>query len=133
MKISQLSFVNKCRDEKISFIPELYEKHKNIGKIAMLLCGDMEFNLSPNSLAYRDKDKNYEAAVFCAEALARIPQQKVKWGAKTTKYFAPNLYKSYFGEVIKEEEKYYKNTTGKNFQLTLPTNKKSFVKSLFSN
>lgn len=115
LTFSQMAYVSRCNDAGLKFIKLLYKKHGDIGKLSMLLSGDMEFNLNPSSLAYRNSDKNIERAVNCAEALARIPQQKVKWGQEIVEYFSPNLSKVYFNYVIKEELNYYKLMNGKKF------------------
>ncbi len=41
-----------------------------------------------------------EEAIACVEALARVPQQVMKWGYLTTKSTMHDLYKIYYGEVI---------------------------------
>ena len=61
---------------------------------------DMKFNLNPRMPGYLRKDKNEEDAIICVEALARVPQQAVKWGHATTAFMYPNCYKFYYGKVI---------------------------------
>ena len=65
-----------------------------------IMVSDMEFNLSPEADVYKNKDKTVEEAIACVEALARVPQQVIKWGHVTTKFMYPNLYRVYYNEVI---------------------------------
>ena len=61
---------------------------------------DMAFNLNPVADAYFDSDEIVEEAIACIEALARVPQQLIKWGTTTTRHSMPHLYQLYFGAVI---------------------------------
>lgn len=61
---------------------------------------DMEFNITPNHEAYRRNDPSEHEAMLCMEALARVPQQVIKWGHKATSQSMPALYRLYYGEVI---------------------------------
>lgn len=61
---------------------------------------DMLFNLEPQAEAYRNPDPQAEAAMLCIEALARIPQQAIKWGHPATACCAPGLYALYYGTVV---------------------------------
>lgn len=63
---------------------------------------DMKFNLAPEADAYRRDDPNEKEAIDCVEALARVPQQVVKWGHDTTNALMPNLYYIYYQKVIPE-------------------------------
>ncbi|NRA73355.1 MAG: DUF2748 family protein [Rickettsiales bacterium] len=63
---------------------------------------DMKFNLAPKADVYANKNKDIEEAIACAEALARVPQQKNKWGRYLTKIFMHNLYRIYYTNVIPE-------------------------------
>lgn len=65
-----------------------------------IMLADMRFNLSPQAEVYKNKDKTIEEAIACVEALARVPQQVIKWGHETTKFMYPNLYRIYYREVI---------------------------------
>ncbi len=48
---------------------------------------------------HRD-DKEAQEAIACVEALARVPQQVMKWGYLTSKNMMRELYLVYYGEVI---------------------------------
>lgn len=133
VSLSQMSYVNKCRAEKLDFIVGLSKNNPEIGRVSKILCGDMKFNLNPDSQAYRNSNKNAEKAMFCAEALARIPQQKVKWGDDVINLFAPNMYKIYYKALMKEEYSYYKILTGKKFSIDLGRQEIPIWKRLFGN
>jgi hypothetical protein len=61
---------------------------------------DMFFNLDPQADVYRRKDPKEEEAITCIEALARIPQQVVKWGHPAVNFCTPHLYKLYYSELV---------------------------------
>ncbi len=71
----------------------------NAQNLAIMLA-DMSFNLSPQADVYKNKDKIIEEAIATVEALARVPQQAIKWGHATTRFMYPNLYRIYYREVI---------------------------------
>ncbi|MCI5050004.1 MAG: DUF2748 family protein [Rickettsiales bacterium] len=61
---------------------------------------DMQANLTPRADAYRHHNPEIEEAIACVEALARVPQQVIKWGHAATQYAWPNLYPIYYQQVI---------------------------------
>lgn len=61
---------------------------------------DMHFNLAPQADAYRRPNPTEEEAMMCMEALARVPQQVVKWGHPATHHCMRSLYALYYGKVI---------------------------------
>ncbi len=61
---------------------------------------DMAFNLAPDADAYRNPDPEVEEAIACIEALARVPQQVVKWGHAPVQLGWPSLYAAYYGTVV---------------------------------
>lgn len=82
----------------------------------MLQClEDMAFNLAPQAEVYRRADAQEEEAVACIEALARVPQQVMKWGHAVTQSAWPNLYKIYYKQVIPNNIHSYETVTGKAF------------------
>ncbi|MDF2964807.1 MAG: hypothetical protein K0Q51_195 [Rickettsiaceae bacterium] len=87
-----------------------------LGLMLKALTEDMLFNLAPQADVYRRDDKDEEEAVACIEALARVPQQVIKWGHLPTQYFMGELYKIYFGEVIPDLIKTYEQVTGATYQ-----------------
>jgi len=78
---------------------------------------DMAFNLAPDADVYKDPDKNVEEAIACIESLARVPQQRNKWGPEITEFLYPNLFQLYYSEVIPACIKTYETLSGKEFTL----------------
>ena len=81
---------------------------------AMIL--DMQSNLSPVADVYKRNDPEAEEAIACVEALARVPQQVMKWGYLTTKATMHDLYKIYYGEVIPSLIKNYELHTNTKYK-----------------
>ncbi len=88
-------------------------KDRYFGLMLKALVTDMLFNLSPIADVYKRTNKDEEEAISCIEALARVPQQVIKWGHLPTKYLMQNLYNVYYGEVIPALINTYKNVTSK--------------------
>lgn len=61
---------------------------------------DMCFNLNPLTEAYRRPDPLAEEATLCIEAVARVPQQVVKWGHRATRCCMPRLYPLYYLRIV---------------------------------
>lgn len=61
---------------------------------------DMQFNLAPITDVYKDSNPEVEETIACIEALARVPQQVMKWGYLTTMATMQGLYRIYYNEVI---------------------------------
>lgn len=80
---------------------------------------DMQFNLAPKADAYERADPVEEEAIACIEALARVPQQMVKWGHRMTKRAMPNLYHVYYHEVIPDVIRSYEQLTHTKYSPTL--------------
>jgi hypothetical protein len=78
---------------------------------------DMEFNLTPAGDAYRRADPHEEEAIACIEALARVPQQVMKWGHEVTRLCWPNLYAVYYQQVIPHCIASYEAISGKKFYM----------------
>ena len=79
------------------------KKYKSMtysGTMLLTMFDDMAFNLEPKADVYSNPNKDVEEAIACIEALARVPQQRYKWGEATVKYLTPHLFKIYFDEVI---------------------------------
>ena len=94
---------------------------------------DMKFNLAPEADVYRRADKNAEEAIACIEALARVPQQAIKWGPKITKLLTPGLHNIYYDQVIPTCIKSYEILSAQRFSLSF-TKKFHliyFIKKLF--
>ncbi|PZP86487.1 MAG: hypothetical protein DI582_02530 [Azospirillum brasilense] len=61
---------------------------------------DMLFNLSPQADAYRRSTPEAEEEIACIEAVARVPQQAIKWGHEAVRAAWPQLYRLYYGTVV---------------------------------
>ena len=61
---------------------------------------DMQFNLSPQADAYRRATPEEEEMIACIEAVARVPQQVMKWGHAAVAACWPQLYRLYYGTVL---------------------------------
>jgi hypothetical protein len=84
-----------------------------MGLMLRAMIADMKFNLEPVADVYKRDDKEAEEAIACVEALARVPQQVVKWGFLTTRAMMAGLYHVYYGEVIPSLIECYGLVTGK--------------------
>lgn len=88
-----------AHEKQLNFV-QLFKDKKYMGTMINIMIADMKFNLSPVADVYKREDKEEEEAVACVEALARVPQQVMKWGYLTTKNMMRGLYQIYYGEVI---------------------------------
>lgn len=61
---------------------------------------DMLANLTPVADVYRRNNPQEEEAIACIEAVARVPQQVIKWGKVAVQYTTPSLYRIYYGEIV---------------------------------
>ena len=82
----------------------------------MAMIEDMQSNLAPNAEVYKRSDPNAAEAIACVEALARVPQQVMKWGYLTTKSTMHDLYNVYYREVISSLIENYESVTGKKYR-----------------
>lgn len=98
------------------FFIKKYKREQYMGLMIDAMIEDMLANLSPNADVYKRDDKDAEEAIACAEALARVPQQAVKWGYITTATMMERLYKVYYEEVIPDLIEVYENVTGKKYK-----------------
>ena len=112
------AFKRRCKKAGINPWKQLVRK-EHIASQLLVALEDMLFQLDPDVEAYRNKNERVEEAIKCAEALARVPQQVVKWGHEFTKLTMPNLYKIYYQEVIPSCEKAYEQATGAKYQMQL--------------
>ncbi len=96
---------------------------------------DMQANLSPSADVYKNKNPEIEESIACIEALARVPQQAVKWGYLTTKETMHDLYKIYYNEVISSLITSYNAVTGEYYKRDFKKPKSSFFSkiNIFSN
>ena len=125
---------------KLASTPELlflkrFKQEQYMGLMIQAMIDDMKFNLAPVADVYAREDKEAEIAIACVEALARVPQQCIKWGHITTSVMMGNLYYIYYNEVIPDLIDIYGKVTGKTYEPNLnkiPVSLKNKIKSLFS-
>jgi hypothetical protein len=67
---------------------------------ADMFLADMTFNLAPQADVYRHPDPAVEEEIACIEAVARVPQQVMKWGHDAVAVAWPELYRLYYGPII---------------------------------
>ena len=61
---------------------------------------DMLANLTPAADVYRRTNAQEEEAIAVIEAVARVPQQVVKWGDRAIRATTPKLYDFYYGQIV---------------------------------
>ncbi len=66
---------------------------------------DQIFNLYPQHEAYTRSDPLAQEAIVVIEAVARVPQQVVKWGHEAVRTTEPALYRLYYGTIVPACEK----------------------------
>ncbi len=81
--------------------------HGHSARHLAIMLSDMRFNLHPKAPAYKSDDPAHEQQIINIEALARVPQQAIKWGHKTTSFMYPQIYRIYYKEVIPTNVKYF--------------------------
>lgn len=84
----------------ISHFPERLHGSSGWASDILSCLSDMAFNLEPLADAYLRENKQEEQAIAVIEALARVPQQRVKWGEIVTGQCWPQLSRLYDDEVI---------------------------------
>lgn len=93
-----------------------FANEKYMGIMIKAMIQDMQSNLSPNADVYKRDDPEAEEAIACVEALARVPQQVMKWGYLTTKATMHDLYKVYYEKVIPSLIKNYELRTNTKYK-----------------
>lgn len=91
-------FLRKLSAQNLDFFR--LHKFNYIASSTEAIVHDMLFNLAPVADVYKDSDPQIEEGIACAEALARVPQQVMKWGYLTTQSMMPTLYQIYYNQVI---------------------------------
>ena len=107
-----------------------FEREKYMSLMIAAMIEDMKSHLSPSAGVYKRDDSDAEEAIACVEALARIPQQVMKWGYITTKATMHDLYKVYYMEVIPSLVENYNYLTKSNYQRDLSMNKTSILQKI---
>ena len=115
-----------------------FKQEQYMGLMINAMIDDMKFNLEPVADVYKRADKEAEIAIACVEALARVPQQCIKWGHITTSVMMGSLYHIYYNEVIPDLIDIYGNLTGKPYTpnlnkipVKITTRIKRFFKCIF--
>ena len=115
-------FVNKFRmkrkaaNKKWFFVHKFLKKDEFSGEILRGIYLDMQFNLAPKADVYAGSTSEQTEAIACIEALARVPQQVIKWGHIATEYFMHDLYHIYYGKVIPHLIEKYEKVTGEKYK-----------------
>lgn len=109
-----------------------FKSERYIGLMIETMVDDMKANLAPNADVYKRSDPEAEEAIACVEALARVPQQVMKWGYLTTNATMHGLYNVYYKEVIPSLTSNYEAYTGKRYRRNTNYNhgKISIIKKL---
>jgi len=81
-------------------------KNKYPATLIYTMLLDMRFNLAPKADVYARENPEEEEGIACIEALARVPQQAIKWGREIAEALMPRLYHIYYSEVIPECQRY---------------------------
>lgn len=99
------AFIHKQRflfnvNKRQLFFVKNFTKDRYMGLMIRTMIKDMLFNLAPVADVYKDSNPEVEETIACIEALARVPQQVMKWGYLTTRETMKGLYNVYYNEVI---------------------------------
>lgn len=97
--IAWTRFAARCKQQGL-FLPLRVLPPMRHGEAVEAWLADMAFNLAPNAEVYRRADAQEEEAIAVIEAVARVPQQVVKWGHAAVEAAWPGLYRFYYGPVI---------------------------------
>jgi hypothetical protein len=129
IKYHRYKLMQYAHNHKMFFVKRFSsEKYMSLMIRAMIL--DMQSHLSPMADVYKRDNPEAEEAISCIEALARVPQQVVKWGYLTTKSTMGDLYKIYYGEVIPSLIDNYYHLTGKKYKRNYAKYKKSILQKI---
>jgi hypothetical protein len=109
------NFITKTQKLNLEFVM-IFKNETYIASMLQAMIYDMQFNLTPQADVYTKADKDHDEAIKCVEALARVPQQVMKWGYVTTKRFMPGLYQVYYGQIIPSLIEVYQKVTGQKYQ-----------------
>lgn len=124
-------FIRRCRQKKLFFVGTIPQKGYPAFYTAMAL-SDTRMNLAPQAACYKHENPDVEEAIACAEALARVPQQAMKWEHPVTRALMPNLYAIYYQQVIPTCTQSYIALTGKTPPATRTRIKKPFSEKIKS-
>lgn len=114
---------------KLQFL-KIFNKEKYMGLMIAGMIEDMQSHLSPVADVYKRSDKEAEEAISCVEALARVPQQVMKWGYLTTGATMHDLYKVYYSEVIPSLVDNYNHLKGIKYKRNYHVPKRNFLQKI---
>lgn len=123
--VSKYRFLLKANKKELLFV-QRFKKDQYMGLMLKAMIEDMLFNLAPIADVYKHNNPEVEETIACIEALARVPQQVMKWGYLTTMATMQGLYKIYYNEVITSLIFNYEQMTGKTYKRDL-SKPKSFM------
>lgn len=83
-------------------LPQRFTTHppQRYGTALAMFLDDMAFNLAPQADVYRRADPAAEAAIATIEAVARVPQQMMKWTPAAVRAAWPHLAPIYEDAVL---------------------------------
>ena len=113
--IKKQILLSKAKKNNLVFVCTI-KNEKYFATMLKAMFADMLFNLTPKADVYNRSDPEEEEAIACVEALARVPQQVIKWGHLVTSTLMPGLYKIYYCEVIPSLIQAYNKLTGQNYK-----------------
>lgn len=109
--LSRQKFYFRMKKEELLFT-KVYRRERYPGLMLKAMIQDMIFNLEPKADVYKRDDPDEDEAVACIEALARVPQQVIKWGHLTTMAMMYELYEIYYKQVIPSLISSYQSVSG---------------------
>jgi len=124
--------VNFATSRNLLFVRRFYNREKYIGLMLAAAIEDMLSNLSPIADVYKRDNPEAEEAISCAEALARVPQQVIKWGHLTTRATMHDLYHIYYSEVIPSLINSYTTFTTKEYKRNYSYQKNGIFRKILS-
>jgi hypothetical protein len=130
-KYYSYKLVNFAIKRNFLFVKRFYDREKYFGLMLAAMIEDMLSNLSPIADVYKRDNPEAEEAISCAEALARVPQQVMKWGHLTTRATMHDLYHIYYSEVIPSLIKSYNTVTATEYKRNYSHQKNTFRNILF--
>jgi len=116
--IYKIQLISYSKKHNLIFVRK-FKTEKYMALMLDAMFKDMQSNLSPKADVYKNKNPEIEEAIACIEALARVPQQVMKWGYLTTKETMHDLYKIYYNEVIPSLITSYDTVTGEHYKRNL--------------
>ncbi len=131
-KYYSYKLVNFAISHNLLFVKRFYDREIYVGLMLAAMIEDMLSNLSPIADVYKRDNPEAEEAISCAEALARVPQQVMKWGHLTTRATMHDLYHIYYSEVISSLINSYKIFTASEYKRNYSHQKNGRFRNILS-